>query len=114
MSCKFHFPIGAACRAFVDQILTGQLDPFSESSIPKSEMDAWLRGFRMKVIDVNRINRGSRTGGIGRFSALAVVGNSDVSPSSIWDNTEAPDKLEKEIRRKKKAEAFSEDCPVCD
>ena len=53
-------------------------------------MEAWLQGFRMKVIDVNRINRGSRTGGIGRFSALSVVGNSDVSfpdlSSGEYDN----------------------------
>ena len=42
-------------------------------------MAEWLGYFRMKVVDVNRTSRGSPTGGIGRFSALVVVGNSNVS-----------------------------------
>jgi hypothetical protein len=45
---------------------------------PKEEMEEWLSHFRMKVVDVNRTSRGSPTGGIGRFSALVVVGNSNV------------------------------------
>lgn len=42
---------------------------------PKQDMEEWLSYFRMKVVDVNRTSRGSPTGGIGRFSALVVVGN---------------------------------------
>ena len=50
------------------------VDPAAQAS-----MEEWLGFFRMKVVDVNRTSRGSPTGGIGRFSALVVVGNSNVS-----------------------------------
>ena len=29
----------------------------------------------MQVVDVNRSNKGTRSGGIGRFSTMVVVGN---------------------------------------
>lgn len=61
--------------------LFGRL-PGSESSVPEDAMRDWMRDFRIKVVDVNRISKGSRTGGIGRFSALAVVGNGNVSHKS--------------------------------
>lgn len=65
--------------------MRGELDLFrgpsyADTSVPEREMEAWQRNFRMKVVDVNRTSRGSPTGGIGRFSALVVVGNSNVSP----------------------------------
>ena len=52
---------------------------------PKA-MDEWKQiqssfrppeGFRMKVVDVNRTCKGTRSGGLYRFSAMVVVGNGD-------------------------------------
>ena len=39
---------------------------------------AWLTFHDVQVVDVNRSNKGTRSGGIGRFSTMVVVGNFQV------------------------------------
>ena len=38
--------------------------------------------FHSTLVDVNAVSKGTRTGGIRRFTALAVIGNYDVRPCS--------------------------------
>lgn len=57
------------CRA----IKTVNLGPYP------SELSEWLRQFKVKLVDVNRVSKGSPTGRISQFSALTVAGNKDVS-----------------------------------
>lgn len=81
-----HWSIVYGCRFVLEQILRGKIDVFGkpqyfpEALDREDAMQEWLSFFRAKVVDVNRTSRGSPTGGIGRFSAMVVVGNSNVRP----------------------------------
>jgi small subunit ribosomal protein S5 len=46
----------------------------------EAEVERYMAGFKMQVIDVNRSNKGTRSGGIATFSAMVVVGNFMVIP----------------------------------
>ena len=71
-------------RFTLGRILDGKEDVFGPPRFKRADMEAadaeseYLSFFKTKVVDVNRTSRGSKTGGIGRFSALVVVGNSNV------------------------------------
>ncbi len=47
------------------------------------EEEAFLAGFQSQVVEVRGVSKGTRTGGIRRFSAVVVVGNGKVCPGSI-------------------------------
>jgi hypothetical protein len=41
----------------------------------------------LQVVDVNRSNKGTRSGGIGRFSTMVVIGNFAVRSSNLCHDT---------------------------
>jgi len=72
------------CPPLLERCVNPQCRKADAFGPPKQDMEEWLSYFRMKVVDVNRTSRGSPTGGIGRFSALVVVGNGNVSFFGIF------------------------------
>ena len=44
-----------------------------------ADLSEWMRQFKVKLVDVNRVSKGSPTGRISQFSALTVAGNKNVS-----------------------------------
>ena len=48
----------------------------------KSAFHSYQGHAAMQVVDVNRSNKGTRSGGIGRFSTMVVVGNYKVGQSA--------------------------------
>lgn len=44
-----------------------------------ADLSDWMRQFKVKLVDVNRVSKGSPTGRISQFSALTVAGNKNVS-----------------------------------
>ena len=43
------------------------------------EHDEWMAGFHSTLVSVNAVSKGTRTGGIRRFTAVSVVGNYQVA-----------------------------------
>jgi len=66
-------------RIVLQRLLQGgilQADPVASQELKKIEQSSRPPGgFRMKVVNVNRTSKGTRAGGLFRFSALVVVGN---------------------------------------
>eukprot|EP00890_Picochlorum_soloecismus_P004649 jgi/Picsp_1/5185/NSC_02548-R1_ribosomal protein s5 len=66
-------------RIVLQRLLQGgilQADPVAAQELKKIEQSSKPPGgFRMKVVNVNRTSKGTRAGGLFRFSALVVVGN---------------------------------------
>ena len=66
-------------RIVLQKLLQGgilQADPVAAQELKKIEQSSRPpSGFRMKVVNVNRTSKGTRAGGLFRFSALVVVGN---------------------------------------
>ena len=68
------------CRALLEQLTLGQIAPFGPDQARQEALarEAWLADFHTQVIDVRGVSKGMRTGGIRRFSAVVVAGNSQV------------------------------------
>jgi ribosomal protein S5 len=68
-------------RVVLQKLLQGgilQADPMAAEELRKIERSFRPPpGFRMKVVHINRTCKGTRSGGLFRFSALVVVGNSE-------------------------------------
>ncbi|BDA50595.1 probable 30S ribosomal protein S5 [Coccomyxa sp. Obi] len=68
-------------RFHLTQILKGRYreTPMDHGSKNEEQMEAemaqFMANFKMQVVDVNRSNKGTRSGGIGRFSTMVAVGN---------------------------------------
>lgn len=68
-------------RVVLQKLLQGgilQADPMAAEELKKIERSFRPPpGFRMKVVHINRTSKGTRSGGLFRFSALVVVGNGE-------------------------------------
>lgn len=70
----------------MDRVISGRTKLFGEPQALDDDdphtlaQDAFLANFQAQVIDVRGVSKGTRTGGIRRFSAAVVVGNGNVYP----------------------------------
>lgn len=77
------------CRFMLKRMMAGREELFVPQRTP--EQQAWLQyqqeafraNFRSQVVEVRGVSKGTRTGGIRRFSAVVVVGNSQVGACTL-------------------------------
>ena len=63
-------------------------DPFTQAQ------EEWIAGFHSTLVDVNAVSKGTRTGGIRRFTAISVVGNYQARTSGVFQGAGSGDARE--------------------
>ena len=72
------------CRFLLRQMLSGKgrdmlMEDGAGRSLEEEQPTAPPENFLMKLVDVNRTSKGTKSGGLQSLSAMVVVGNSRVS-----------------------------------